>query len=111
MVRSHASLFETPHGRVIRCTCRGRLEVASLGERLQLSQGDFHTVAQTVERAWLDIQATSTPSSRWRLIAHTDAGRVSVGFRADDTEPLRELLHGTSATPEPGALPQNVLHS
>lgn len=110
MTRSDAPLFETQHGRVTRTRC-GRLEISFLGERLRLSRDDFHTVAQTVERAWQDIQAASTPSHRWRLTAYTEAGEASVVVRAADIEGLRELLHGTSAMLELDALLQDVLYS
>lgn len=78
MLRSDAPLFDTQHGRVTHCACCGQLEIRFRGERLRLSQADFRAMAQTVERAWQDLQSAAQPSGRWRLTAYTGTGETSV---------------------------------
>lgn len=97
MAFSDSTLFQTPHGRVLRCACCGQIEITFMGERLRVSPADFHTVAETVAHARREIRNADEAPPRWRLSAQTPVGSVSVAFCAEELAALHALLDGAAA--------------
>jgi hypothetical protein len=87
------SLYDTRSGRVLRCTCCGRIQIEFAGLTLLIDADQFETLLGTV----VQVLGGMDEGETWTLAAPTDAGDVSAVFRTEELEALYELLAGAQA--------------
>jgi hypothetical protein len=88
-------LYDTRAGRVLRCTCCGRIQIEFRGLALLVDAEEFETLLSTVVEVLDRIEEDD--AGPWRLAAPTDAGEVSASLDAQELQTLYELLTGAQA--------------
>jgi len=88
-------LYETRHGRVLRCDCCGRVQIEFRRHTLLIDAEEFATLLASV----VDVieQMEEDEADTWRLSAPTDAGDVTVVLGQSELRALYDLLAGAQA--------------
>lgn len=89
------SLFDTRDGRVVHCSCCGRIQIDFRGMSFLIDRDEFETLLGTVVRVLDELEGQD--DATWRVSAATDAGDVSVVLNVEELQALYELLAGVQA--------------
>lgn len=103
-------IFQTEHGKVLRCACCNRIEVVfgniSVAEEPFLFKRFRHAVKQ------LDVDAPAgDPDDDRPILLSVDGDRFALRFTRDEALELEELLDGAAAMLELGEILDEELDS
>ena len=103
-------IFRTPNGKVLRCTCCGRLEVVFGNIALAEDPPLFERLRQIVASLDVDVQTSRIDSERPILLS-VDGEKLAFRFTREEAIELQELLNGAAAMLELGEMLDDTLRS